>query len=331
MDHLRDPHPALLTIRGNVLVVHDRSLAQEMVTSLTHVLASNAQIAMASTHGQGWRSKLVQKQQQKVAMDHTPPGAEHGQPSLHIASVVPHSSAASAASNFDVEQEVRACMVAIEAEARAQVVAQVNNGCAHHDGRQLVGDAAHGLCNAAKHNFKNSAPFAETPLREHRRQCRGRFSPDSEHLVAQDLPPVSEPVSTQPNAQQRVLSLQRSEVQPRPEGDWRSLPAHAWGAIYQKFIADHSADGMGTVSNGGTITSSSRKVTFHNEAIPSARVTEHLRSIDSVLSVTWCGMKAQVETFASGSVVNDIEAQLKALAPPGSQHKIHKVDNLHFL
>lgn len=34
---------------------------------------------------------------------------------------------------------------------------------------------AHGWCNAAKHNYKNTAPFANTPFEEHRRQGRGSF------------------------------------------------------------------------------------------------------------------------------------------------------------
>ena len=157
--HSHQHQPALLTIRGNVTLAHDRFIAEAIAMRLSSALVANTSIPVvhsASEHGSGWRSKLVQASRG----DDTAPVAAHR-----------------TASHFDIEEEVAARLRPVEAEIRSQVELQAVDGIASHDGRYLVGDVAHSWTNAAKHNYNNAIPFGSASLTHLRHTARARYDP----------------------------------------------------------------------------------------------------------------------------------------------------------
>lgn len=172
--HEKPRNPALLTIRGPYIMVHDVALAREYLGPLQaahlHGIAAAAPtaITVASAAGEGWRSKIMSRKRLKEA------------------ETVPVTSAKATAAklpgecfHFDIDAEVHARLAALEIEIRAQVEKQVNEGIPLHHGRDLVTDAQHTRCTAAKHIFKNQVPFDDVPVSQWRHLQRSRSLPSS--------------------------------------------------------------------------------------------------------------------------------------------------------
>ena len=79
-----------------------------------------------------------------------------------------------APSGTDVETEVRARTMAVEASIRAQVEAQFN-GYACHRSNDFIPHERHFMAGAAKHNYKSSDRFSGTSLALHSQQRRLRY------------------------------------------------------------------------------------------------------------------------------------------------------------
>ena len=147
-----------MTLRGPYIMVHDVTLAREFLAPLqaAHLQAiAPSQITVASSPGQGWRSRAAAKAAQKDASQLSEQRCRMG---------------------FDVNEEVKARLAALEVVLHAQVEQQINEGIDLHSGRQLVMDTQHVRSVAAKHMFKNQKPFDEVSDKEWRRLQRSRGS-----------------------------------------------------------------------------------------------------------------------------------------------------------
>jgi len=175
--------PALMTIRGAVIVIHDRQLALELMLPVRDALAAN--VAVASPAGLGWRSKLVQK---KLLREAKPQGAaaDGGGPSLP------------ARSEDEVQAEVQSRFAAVAPALLAQVLASSAAGVNIRSTAGLIPADEHVRASVAKHNFLCGKAFSDLSVADVRREQR-QFRRDASAVqtvslaggkenVAEDMP-----------------------------------------------------------------------------------------------------------------------------------------------
>ena len=184
--------PALMTLRGPYIMVHDLALAREFLAPLqcAHLASMEAKycqaqrdtssITVQAAPGEGWRSRAAAKK----AKRRVPVSAEVD------------------ASLLDTESEVASRLAALEVEIRAQVQQQVHDGSAFHSGRPLVSDEQHIRCVAAKHTYKNTVAFADVPTRhwKYLQRSRNQSSPSSTPPVVLDCAGVGENSTHMPSS-----------------------------------------------------------------------------------------------------------------------------------
>jgi hypothetical protein len=151
--------PALLTVRGAVLVIHDRQLAMELIQPVRDALAANVEIA--SPPGMGWRSKLVQKKLQRDC-------GHDGVPSSGgLGSSLP------AMSEDEVQTEAHSRLAALAPAILAQVLASSAAGVSVRSSAGLILAHDHVRASVAKHNFQCGKPFNDMTNADVRRAQRG--------------------------------------------------------------------------------------------------------------------------------------------------------------
>jgi hypothetical protein len=149
--------PALLTIRGAVIVVHDRQLAVELLLPFREALAAN--VTVASPAGAGWRSKLVQKKLLR----------ETKSSASAAASGVP---ASLSRSDDEVQAEVQARLDAVAPALLAQILASDASGVNNRSSAGLVPADVHVRASVAKHNFVCGKAFGDLSVAEVRNEQR---------------------------------------------------------------------------------------------------------------------------------------------------------------
>jgi len=169
-------------------MVHDRDLAWHLVeglraayigavslpgcsASVPHANGSSPSITLQSPAGEGWRSKVVAKKKAKQLAEEQLVSPHDNKVTATAADVSDVSAEQFASLSF--ESEVEARMEAIGVGIKAQVSSQLC-GSPQHSATGLISNEEHFRGNAARHSFRNTAPFAQTSLKDLKKQSRGR-------------------------------------------------------------------------------------------------------------------------------------------------------------
>jgi hypothetical protein len=228
----------LVTIRGSVIVIHDRQLAVELLLPAREALAAN--LSIASPAGAGWRSKLVQKHLLRDTLSSASAAVCGGPASI-------------SRSDGEVHAEVQARLDAVAPALRAQILASDASGVNIRSSAGLVPADVHVRASVAKHNFVCGKAFGDLSVAEVRNEQRLFRRATVVELSSSSSVVAGAPEFQDKNHESRRLSMVPSGAAPDAAPPVAlpfvaPLPSEAFVVEYQKLILDMRADIEGLAS-----------------------------------------------------------------------------------